>query len=259
MKKLLYAFGLLGIMSCNNAADKSSTTTSASDSSSAVNKTDTSSSTSSSDWVSLFDGQSLSGWHTYGRNTVGAAWKVDSGAIHLTSPKAMKEFQNSEGGDIVTNNDYENFDLKLEWKISPKGNSGIIFLVNEDTSKYKYTWNTGPEMQVLDNNGHPDGKIKKHRAGDLYDLISSSSEPVKPVSEWNQAEIKLDHGKLDLFLNGVNVVSTTMWDDNWNKMVAGSKFKPKEMPGFTKYHSGKIALQDHGNEVWYRNIQIKKL
>jgi hypothetical protein len=110
---------------------------------------------------------------------------------------------------------------------------------------------------VLDNNGHPDGKIKKHRAGDLYDLISSSSEPVKPVGEWNQAEIKIDHAKLDLFLNGVNVVSTTLWDDNWNKLVAGSKFK--SMPGFAKFHSGKIGLQDHGNEVWYRNVMIKKL
>jgi hypothetical protein len=259
MKKLLYAFWILGIISCNNAADKSSNASA--DSSSAAGKTDTASSSaapsSSTEWVSLFDGKTTNGWHTYGRTTVGSAWQVDSGAIHLTAPKKMKEFQNSEGGDIVTNDSYENFDLKLEWKISPKGNSGIIFLVNEDSSKYKYTWNTGPEMQVLDNNGHPDGKIKKHRAGDLYDLISSSSEPVKSVGEWNQAEIKIDHGKLDLFMNGTNVVSTTLWDDNWNKMIAHSKFK--DMPGFAKSHSGKIALQDHGNEVWYRNIQIKKL
>jgi hypothetical protein len=259
MKKLLYAFSILGIISCNNAADKSST--SSADSSSTAQKTDTASSSAaastSTQWVSLFDGKTMNGWHTYGRTTVGSAWQVDSGAIHLAAPKKMKEFQNSEGGDIVTNDSFENFDFKVEWKISPKGNSGIIFLVNEDTTKYKYTWNTGPEMQVLDNNGHPDGKIKKHRAGDLYDLISSSTEPVKPVGEWNQAEIKLDHGKLNLFLNGTNVVSTTLWDDNWNKLVAGSKFK--DMPGFAKSHSGKIALQDHGNEVWYRNIEIKKL
>jgi len=258
MKKLLYAFSVLGIVSCNNAADKGS---SASDTSSAAGKTDTAASSSAapsaSEWTSLFDGKTLNGWHTYGRTTVGSAWHVDSGAIHLTAPKEMKTYQNKEGGDIVTNDSYENFDLKLEWKISPKGNSGIIFLVNEDTAKYKETWNTGLEMQVLDNNGHPDGKIKKHRAGDLYDLISSSTEPVKPVGQWNQAEIKVDHGKLDLSLNGTNVVSTTLWDDNWNKLVAGSKFK--DMPGFAKSHSGKIALQDNGNEVWYRNIQIKKL
>ncbi|HEX4852123.1 MAG TPA: DUF1080 domain-containing protein, partial [Puia sp.] len=136
------------------------------------------------------------------------------------------------------------------------GNSGIMFLVKEDP-KYKESWNTGPEMQVLDNDGHEDGKIKKHRAGDLYDLISSSSEPVKPVGEWNQVEIRVNHGKLDLFLNGVNIVSTTLWDADWQKLIAGSKFKT--MPGFTKYKTGRIALQDHGFDVWFRNIRIKQL
>ena len=145
----------------------------------------------------------------------------------------------------------------MEWKISKNGNSGIIFFVNEDLSKYKSSYNTGPEMQVLDNDGHADGKINKHRAGDLYDLIASSSEPVKPVGQWNKIEIIANNGKLDFFMNGKNIVSTTMWDDDWKKMVSGSKFN--SMPGFSIYKSGKIAIQDHGDEVWYRNIEIKKL
>ncbi len=248
MKKILIGGCLLATVACNNAVD---TNTANSDSSATTTKTD-SPSTAASEWVSLFDGNSTSGWHSYGKTNVGSTWKVDSGALHLVPPK-----DNKESGDLVSNDSYENFDLKLEWKIAPNGNSGIIFLVNEDTSQYKNTYNTGPEMQVLDNNGHKDGKIVKHRAGDLYDLISSSSEPVKPVGEWNQAEVIINKGKLDLILNGTNVVSTTLWDDNWNKLVAGSKFKT--MPGFAKSHSGKIALQDHGNEVWYRNISIKKL
>ncbi len=200
-------------------------------------------------WKLLFDGSTLKGWHEYGKKTAGTAWKTDGGALHLDA-------SDTTGADLVTNDEFSNYDLKLEWKISKNGNSGIIFNVKE-LPQYDESYKTGPEMQVLDNDGHPDGKIKKHRAGDLYDLISSSSEPVKPVGEWNQVEIKLNKGKLDFFLNGVQVVSTTMWNANWDNLVKGSKFK--SMPGFAKYKTGRIALQDHGNDVWFRNIKIRKL
>jgi len=205
-------------------------------------------------WVSLFDGQTLKGWHGYGKSGAGSAWDVDSGAIHLNS-SAKKAPEN--GGDLVSDNEFENFDFKLDWKISKAGNSGIIFLVQEDTTKYKETYYTGLEMQVLDDKGHPDRKLPSHRAGSLYDLIPAKAGAVKPWGEWNHAEIKLNNGKLDLYLNDVNVVSTTLWDDNWKKMVAKSKFK--EWPDFGTFKKGHIALQDHGNDVWYRNIMIKKL
>ena len=206
-------------------------------------------------WISLFDGKTTTGWHKYGGGSVGSAWKVQDGAIFLDT--TVKVSGKRDGGDIVTDEEFENFDLKLEWKIAKNGNSGIMFCVHEDSTKYKAPYETGPEMQVLDNDGHADGKIKKHRAGDLYDLISCSKETVKPVGEWNQVEIKLLNGKLDFFLNGENVVSTTMWDDNWNKLVAGSKFKT--MPGFGTFKKGHIDLQDHDCMVWYRNIMIRKL
>ncbi|EOR95795.1 putative secreted glycosyl hydrolase [Arcticibacter svalbardensis MN12-7] len=205
-------------------------------------------------WKILFDGQSTKGWHSYGQTTTGAAWKVEDGAIHLD---AAAKAAGVAGGDLVTDQEYKDFDLMLEWKISANGNSGIIFYVHDDKAKYPDTYNTGLEMQVLDNDGHPDGKIPKHRAGDLYDLISSNTEPVKAVGEWNKAEIVSRKGKLELFLNGTKVVTTTLWDANWKKLVAGSKFA--SMPDFSIYKSGKIALQDHGNEVWYRNIKIKEL
>lgn len=205
-------------------------------------------------WTPLFDGKTTAGWHTYGKTEAASAWKAEDGALHLD---AAAKKQGAEGGDLVTDEEYANFHLKLEWKIAPNGNSGIIFFVKEDPSQFHQTYNTGLEMQVLDNNGHPDAKIHKHRAGDLYDLIASSKETVKPAGEWNKAEIVSKNGKLDLYLNGTKIVSTTLWDDNWKKMVAGSKFA--SMPGFGTFKSGKIALQDHGDEVWYRNIMIKKL
>ncbi|MBL0316714.1 MAG: DUF1080 domain-containing protein [Flavobacteriales bacterium] len=207
-------------------------------------------------WVSLFDGQTTKGWHKYGGKPVGAAWKVEEGALHLDASQKDK-WQIRDGGDIVTDEEYDNYHLKLEWKIDTCGNSGIIFFIHEDTVKYQWPWMTGPEMQVLDNKCHPDSKIIKHRAGDLYDMITSTPETVKPALEWNLAEIKSLNGTLELYLNGTKIVSTTLWDDSWKKMIAGSKFK--DMPDFGTYKKGKIGLQDHGNHVWFRNIKIKKL
>ena len=207
-------------------------------------------------WKLLFDGKTKDGWHSYGRPTAGQAWQVVDGTLYFdTSQRQGRRMIG--GGDLVTNQEYENFHLKYDWKISKKGNSGVIFLTHEDTSKYRQTYFTGLEMQVLDNDGHPDGKIEKHRAGDLYDLIKCSVETVKPVGEWNQAEIRVLNGKLDLFLNGTNVVSTMMWDDRWKQLVANSKFRT--MPGFSQYKKGRICLQDHGNPVWFRNIKIREL
>jgi len=200
----------------------------------------------------LFDGKTTNGWHTYNKTNVGSAWQVQNGTLHL-DPKTKGT---DGGGDLVTNEEYKDFHLKYEWKVAPKANSGLIFYVHEEP-KYHATYSTGLEMQVLDNDGHPDGKITKHRAGDLYDLIKSKSEPVKPVGEWNKAEIISKQGKLTLILNGVKVVNTTLWDENWKSLVAGSKFAKWENWGTFK--SGKIALQDHGDEVWYKNISIKTL
>ncbi|MCW3115407.1 MAG: Protein of unknown function precursor [Segetibacter sp.] len=207
-------------------------------------------------WKLLFDGNSTKGWHTYGYNSVGKAWNVAGGTIHLDVAN-KKDWPANESKDILTDEEYDNFHLKVDWKLAPKGNSGIIFFVHEDKAKYKNTYETGPEMQVLDNNGHSDAKIPKHRAGDLYDLISSSSEPVKPAEQWNHAEIMCKNGKLNFYLNNVHIVTTQLWDDNWKQLVANSKFKT--MPGFGTFKKGKIALQEHGEEVWYKNIKIRKL
>ncbi|MEI9807438.1 MAG: DUF1080 domain-containing protein [Bacteroidota bacterium] len=263
----LFAAGilLLTLVACNNNADPGKTENT--DTSAAKTETTMSILTDqekADGWQVLFDGKTAAGWHTYGGAPVGTAWKINDGVLWLDAstkydkdPSEKTDMKVVGGGNLLTDEDFENFDLKLEWKIDTAGNSGILFYVAEDTVKYKEPYHTGPEMQVVDNDRHPDGKLVKHMAGDLYDLIACSKKTVKPAGEWNLAEIKSLNGKLDLYLNGENVVSTMMWDDNWKKMVAGSKFK--EWKDFGTFKKGKICLQDHDNMVSYRNIRIKRL
>jgi hypothetical protein len=208
-------------------------------------------------WKLLFDGKTTTGWHTYGTDTIGTAWKVQDSILHLEASQ-KGDWQTKNGGDIVTSDEFGNFDLQLDWKISEGGNSGIMFYVNEDTSKYQYAWNSGPEMQIADNEKNEDGKVYKSRAGDLYELFPTTSQQyVKPAMQWNHIEIKSNNGKLDFYMNDHHVLDTTIWDNAWKKNIAGTKFK--EMPGFGTYRKGKIALQDHGADVWFRNIKIKEL
>ena len=200
-------------------------------------------------WTLLFDGQSKNGWHSYLNKTNLESWKVEDGALML-DPKG------GGGGSLITNEEFEKYHLKVDWKISKNGNSGIIFNVNE-APEHQDDYRTGPEMQVLDNDGHPDAKIVKHRAGDLYDLITSSPETVKAVGEWNTAEIIINNDSLEFRLNGPTVVKTTLWDNSWKNMIANSKFK--EWPAFGTFKKGRISLQDHGDTVWFRNINIRRL
>ena len=204
-------------------------------------------------WKLLFDGKTFNGWHTFKSDKVGAAWVVEDGAIRLNKKEEGSPAKG--GGDIVTAAEFENYELSLEWKIGPCGNSGIIFNVVE-SPEYQNTWQTGPEMQVLDN-CHPDGKIEKHRAGNLYDLIKSPTESVKPAGEWNLAKIISNKGHLELWLNDVKQVETMMFTPEWDALIKGSKFK--NMPAFGKSKKGRIALQDHGELVWFRNIKLKEL
>ena len=200
-------------------------------------------------WVSLFDGKTTKGWHTYGKTSADPQWEVTNGALHLDKAKGG-------GGDLLTDKEYGNFDLRLEWKIATAGNSGVMFYVQEGR-QYQYPWQTGIESQVLDNVAGDDAKYDRHRAGDLYELSAGKPEAVRPANEWNRLEIVSDHGRLVEKLNGTVVLETTLWDEHWKRLIAGSKFR--DMPGFGMFRSGKIALQDHGADVWFRNIMIREL
>lgn len=208
-------------------------------------------------WSLLFDGKSMGSWRNFKKKTLGKGWVINENAIHLDAkPNKDGHWQAVDGGDIITDKSYENYEFTVSWKINNCGNSGIIFNVVE-SDKYDYVWQTGPEMQVLDNTCHPDSKFVTHRAGDLYDMIECKYSTVKPAGEWNEARIKSLNGKVDFWLNGYKVVSFTMHDDQWKKMVAGSKFR--DMPDFGLAKGGHISLQDHGDKVWFKNIKIRAL
>ncbi|MFZ1270355.1 MAG: DUF1080 domain-containing protein, partial [Bacteroidales bacterium] len=165
------------------------------------------------------------------------------------------------GGDIIYDKKFSNFHLKLEWKISEGGNSGIFYLAQEGP-EWDYIYKTAPEMQVLDNERHPDaeaGKDGNRQAGSLYDLIPANPQNAKPAGEWNTAEIKVYKGSVWHIQNGETILEYHLWTPEWNNLVAGSKF-PALNPDWANVASeGYIGLQDHGDDVWYRNVQIREL
>jgi len=208
-------------------------------------------------WRLLFDGSTLNGWHKFKADSVGEKWQAQDGILFFAGDEENEsEARAAEGGDILTDDEFSNYELNLEWKISSGGNSGIIYNIIE-SNDYKEIWHTGPEMQIVDNAAHPDAQIDKHRAGDLYDLIACSEETVRPAGEWNQVRLIVNNGNVQHWLNGVKVVEVQFWTPEWDELVAGSKFSEK--PDFGTARKGRIALQDHHNQVWFRNIKIKEL
>lgn len=195
----------------------------------------------------LFNGKNTEGWHVYLGKDAGA-WHAEHGALVLDT--AAKE-----QGDLVTDKEYFNFELKIDWKISTGGNSGIIFGVHEDSS-YRYTYLTGIEMQVLDDKLAEDNKQPNHLAGSLYDMIAPS-HPAEPAGNWNSVIIRKLNGHLTFWLNGRKVVETQIGSAEWKALIQKSKFH--NWPNFATFPKGHISLQDHGAEVEFRNIRIKKL
>ena len=200
-------------------------------------------------WRLLFNGTSTDGWHTYLKPTAGDAWTVVNGELVL-DPKAPGQ------GDLVTDKEYENYELSVDWKISQEGNSGIIFGVHEDSTLHQ-TYLSGIEMQVLDDKFASDNKKATHLAGSLYDMKAPSETTVKPAGEWNTAVISKKDGHLKFWLNGTEIINVQIGSAEWQMLLANSKFKT--WSNFAKYPKGKIALQDHEHKVNFRNIKIKAI
>jgi hypothetical protein len=205
--------------------------------------------------ISLFDGESFAGWHSYLGGDQLNGWTIDDGAM-MFDPELRTEARSS---NLVSDREFTNFELVLEWKISEEGNSGIMWAVIED-EKYGQPYLTGPEIQVLDDAKHPDSFVGEgtHKAGALYDMIAPRAA-VKPAMEWNHCVIRINHltNIGTVRLNGVNVVTFPVHGPEWDEMVSKSKFANWEAFGVSR--TGKIALQDHGDKVWYRNISIKEI
>jgi len=201
--------------------------------------------TSAGDWISLFDGKSLEGWKPYKLDAIGSSWVVDDGTLHLSE---------KGGGDIITAQQFGDFELQFEWKISEGGNSGVMYCVRPGD---KAPYMSGPEYQILDDSRHRDGKNESTSSAALYAMIPPEGKNLNKVGEWNTARIRLQDQNLQHWLNGSKVVETTLGDENWDQMVANSKFR--QWPQFGKSPAGHICLQDHGDKVWFRNIRIREL
>ena len=210
------------------------------------------------EWISLFDGETTKGWREYNKDGFPeSGWEVVDGALHCL--ESNKEFDDDRNANIITTQKFKWFELSLEWKISEAGNSGIFYLVQEVPDLEIY-W-SAPEMQVLDNEKHSDaeaGQDGNHQAGSLYDMIPAVPQNAKPAGEWNEVRIIVYKGKVEHWQNGEKVVEYELWTDAWYAMVDSSKFA--SYPTFRDpAKKGHIGLQDHTDEVWYRNIKIKKL
>jgi hypothetical protein len=201
-------------------------------------------------WVSLFDGSSKSGWRTY-KNLENDSWEVTEGTLHC---KPFKENAENKRADLVSEEQYENFELVFDWKISPQGNSGVMFHVTEE---YDQPYATGPEYQILDDEGYPGDVKDVHFTGANYDMQAPNARKSNPIGAWNSSRLIVHNNHVEHWLNGSKVVEYDLQTDAWKKRVAETKWK--DFPGYGSATKGHIDLQDHGNEVWFKNIYIRPL
>ena len=226
-------------------------------------------------YIVIFDGTSLNGWRGYGKDKVPARWTIEDGCLKFSGTGAG-ESQSGDGGDIIFTKKFKNFEMKFDWKISKGGNSGVFYLarevktVKDGKEQYEPICISSPEYQVLDNANHPDAKLGKdgnRQSASLYDMIPAVPQNQNPFGEWNSGSIMVYQGTVVHAQNGVNVLEYHLWTPKWTEMLQASKFSEEAWPLAFELlnnlggdaHEGYIGFQDHGNDVWYRNIRVKIL
>lgn len=195
-------------------------------------------------WRLLFDGRTTEGWRGFRMESTPSGWKVVDGALTRVGA----------GGDIITEDQFANFELRLDWKVAPGGNSGIFFRATEDVERI---YEGAPEMQVLDDAAHQDGGSRLTSAGSNYALHPAPEGVVRPARQWNEVRILVDGTHVEHWVNGKKIVSYELWSPDWEERVKNSKFV--EWPEYGRATRGHIGLQDHGDEVAFRNIKIRAL
>lgn len=262
--KLFILAIILGQISCTDkkateSEDKTSdtieTTVNTTDSSSeAINRL--TSKEKEEGWQLLFDGNSVDAWRGYNSDSFPEkGWQVKDNLLMVEATGTEEE---GYGGDIITKEQYKDFEFKVDFKLSPQGNSGIIYLVKEEENVP--SWHNAPEYQLLDNRYYEENgdiPMDKHRTGDVYDIYASSEDAMKPVGEWNTAMIRIKDKTVEHWLNGKKLATYTLQSPEWSEIVAKSKFA--EYPGYGMADQGHIGIQDHGHQLWYRNIKVRPL
>lgn len=254
MKKIFLTFSLVIMAvvfsSCTNTKKEAEDTTD-------KNETEM----TGDEWITLFDGSSFDGWRGYGRKDMPSAWTIEDGAIKING-SGRGEAGAKDGGDIIFDKKFKNFELTFEWKVAKGANSGVFYLSQEVEGEP--IWKSSPEYQILDNANHPDAKLGKdnnRQSASLYDLIPAVPQNSNPFEEWNTGGVMVYKGTVVHSQNGENVVEYHLWTEDWEAMIEGSKFKGWENFINTggDNQEGYIGLQDHGDDVWFRNIKIKVL
>lgn len=200
-------------------------------------------------WKLLFDGKSTAGWRHY-QNIISDSWSAKEGTLYCKPVSSKNELRT----DLITKDQFENFDLSIDWKISLKGNSGILYMVTEE---YKNSYLSGPEYQIIDDLNYPEKLEDWQRTAANYAMNPAPGADTKPAGQWNHTRIVVNKGHVQHWLNDKKVVEYDLYSDEWKKNKMMGKWK--DAPGYGMSKKGHIALQDHGSEAWFKNIKIKNL
>lgn len=242
---LALSLALAGLTSCGSSTDGADLSDGGHDAASAQEADNTLSAEERAEgWRLLFDGRTTEEWRGYQLDEVPEGWAVEDGTLARVGP----------GGDLITVEQFSDFELSLEWKVEAGGNSGLFFRATEEAPMIYFS---APEVQILDDDGHADGRSPLTSAGSNYALHPAPEGVARPAGEWNHFRILVDGARVEQWMNGVHVVTYELWSPEWEALVAESKFA--EWPEYGRAERGHIGVQDHGDPVWFRNIKIREL